>query len=423
MSALVLPRHLRRGGKFASRPAGFATYGTAAGGVAAGGRWPLDLRPLQKFFASGEALAFWRLWDPSVVNYLDGPGEQLVNGGFELGTASWTPQSGALISSQPGSLGGGGALHLQVGLPLADGLGWVNQIAMVPGARYLCLGWAVGDGVNGKPLLSDGPVLWTGTTSTVPQYFAVEFTASNVDLRLVISGNALTVDSVGFDSLSLTELPGIRTVENDLNPGTYDLDFSLGAQQAWLHPTAWLGAHPGAQFDGVGHYGEANAIAAAFAGSDVPMLVLDVSHGTGFANNARLWALEKVPNAANESGNSTYQAVAGNVYNSVRKDDAALLTKFVAGTLDCSAAIVHAYHLLGGTSGATLRNEAADGGPTDQDVGIMAPNRFKVGARNSGGVVTNHWTGIKREMLVTRFASVTQRNAAIRRLMARNYLP
>jgi hypothetical protein len=162
------------------------------------------------------------------------PNELLVNGNFEAGgpppvaPTSWTAGSLAALSTVAGTLtGGDGTQYLRVTVGTTDAYGYAFQVATTPGRTYRATGTTRGDGINGFPRVEDpvSGILWTGTTSTTPQKFSVEYTAAGTSLLLACSGNVATIDHADFDEVSVREVYVAR------DPRDYTVDPLIGTIQ------------------------------------------------------------------------------------------------------------------------------------------------------------------------------------------------
>ena len=82
---------------------------------------------------------------------------------------------------------------------------------MTVGRTYRLTGWARGDGAA-IPLVGTGAAsLWSGTTSTVWQYFDLTFIAGATDVWFYCN-NLAAGRSVGFDDLSLRLMETVTEV-------------------------------------------------------------------------------------------------------------------------------------------------------------------------------------------------------------------
>jgi len=168
--------------------------------------------------------ADYRTWAQEVAGviraypYAGGPifsAEFLVDGNMEkTGVADWLVGNSATLTKQTTNPYQG----LQVLRVAYNGVNspFAYQQPLTVGLDYRLTGVARGDGTY-YPTITDGPLLWLGTTSTSWQKIDVTFTASGTDLKLF--SNASAAGFAEFDAISLSEaLPGDRTVYVEADP-------------------------------------------------------------------------------------------------------------------------------------------------------------------------------------------------------------
>ncbi len=122
-------------------------------------------------------------------------------------TADWTSGWGAATATLTKEAGtrtdGSGAQFLRVAYD-ADPNPTAYQTVLTPGNTYRAKGWARGDGGSGVPYVYlGGGAVWSGTTSTVWQYFDVTAIAAATQLIVRSAGSSNHAD---FDDLSITDV-------------------------------------------------------------------------------------------------------------------------------------------------------------------------------------------------------------------------
>jgi len=374
-----------------------------------------DVRSLRRFFGFGELLAFWELWNPSLTNFTTGPGELFADPGCNAaGTGDWA-STGALTKQTVGVYEGARFLRTTFG---ATGFTRPNPPNVAIGTRCLLVGAYKTAGITDVAVsFDDGATVTALGTSAVWKPFAVEGTAGATAVRFY----GYNVGTLDLDALLIVELPGIVRCPNILNPGTYDLDFPLGAQQPWLHPTAWLGAHPAAQFDGVGHYGTFDAAAAEFSGSgSEPLSMLfTFKHD----NTARYRVLGSFGRVASMNPLVQYRLRNDHRHELRRSDDTGANNgKFSAAVVDASEH-VGAYD-FNGTDGTMFE----DGVRLElysnlQLANPMTLDMATIGALGRAGAYSLFYGGLMREAALVRLDAEPQVTAFSRRMMTRNFLP
>lgn len=322
-----------RGAGARAAGAGYSSYGTAASGRAGAPseRGGFDTSDPRRF-CPGHLRFWWRFWAPYVqLYYWDGPGQQLLNPGFEDpgSPPPYWMEGGGATATRDTSSPYEGAACARLTIPVGDDGGSVKQEACTVGARYRWGAACAGDGINGVPELYCGGTQWLGTASAGWQAATVDFTAASSVVYCRVNGNTTTEDYARFDANSLTEIPRLASADNDpalaalcqqLYGDPLHCTQALLANEPWYDPTGWNGSPCGVWNAVELHYMVSHAVAGAmFTGEDRAFMIGCAVRFIGGGSSPQ--RLMSVRHSTLSNPNQNLRNLGG-AYNLYKRDDA-----------------------------------------------------------------------------------------------------
>jgi hypothetical protein len=337
-------------------------------------------------------------YDPGVADrqslaYLDGPGEQVVNGGFDSDTG-WTKGTNWAI--------GGGTANATA----ATAAQYLEQDCLTIGATYAITFTVTASANTCKPFAGTqaGVAVGTGTHTQI-------LVANGIALKFGghASGFTGTIDNV-----SVVELPAC---EIDNAPGLPIVPLAAASYATALKyfEGGWDGDGQGCLVNLGGQHGECDGLATYLTATDSPMGFIGVVDVTNVATSF-LW---HVARAAGDSHPRRVVKIQTTDWRVEKRDNGGSTQVTVDAGVSVGTNPQTIAHLDTGTTAWAWRNEVLTGINGDSfDVGDHTLDWATVGAYRANAVITAQIEAFVRRVVVTTGGTSTQIQAADAQLRA-----